>query len=214
MEKIFAIGDIHGCLNKLERLIREIPASAETDTLVFVGDYIDRSAGGKDVIDFMLNLKKTFRKTICLCGNHESMLLRYLEGIDEQMYLTNGGRLTVKSYGISRLDGPRTRKAKIPAPHRSFLESLLPYYETEDYIFVHAGMMPGVPLAEQDFDDLQWIRYEFIDSGYDFGKRVIFGHTHFSEPLIHENKIGIDTGAVYGGRLTCVELPAVIFYSV
>ena len=214
MDKIFAIGDIHGCLGKLERLISDIPADPEKDTLVFVGDYIDRSAGGKDVIDFILSLKNIYRNLICLCGNHESMLLRYLERVDEEMYLANGGRMTLKAYGISRFDGPRTRKAKIPAVHRHFFESLLPYYETEDYIFVHAGLMPGVPLAEQDIDDLQWIRYEFIDSGYDFGKRVIFGHTHFPEPLIHPNKIGIDTGAVYGGKLTCVELPAVKFYSV
>ncbi len=78
MDKIFAIGDIHGCLNKLERLMREIPADPGKDTLVFVGDYIDRSVGSKDVVDFILSLKNTYRNLVCLCGNHESMLLNYL----------------------------------------------------------------------------------------------------------------------------------------
>ncbi len=214
MNKIFAVGDIHGCLHKLERLIRDIKADPARDTLVFIGDYIDRAAGGKDVVDFVLSLKRTYQNVICLCGNHESMLMHYLEGADEDIYLANGGQMTLKAYGISRLDGPRTRKAKIPANHLRFFESLLPYYETDQYIFVHAGLIPGVPLAEQDINDLNWVRQEFIDSDYDFGKRVIFGHTHFKEPLITANKIGIDTGAVYGGRLTCVELPAVQFYSV
>lgn len=214
MNSIFAIGDIHGCLYKLEQLMQIIKPDPAADTLVFIGDYIDRAGGGKDVVDFVLSLRRTYQKVICLCGNHESMLMRYLEGVDEDIYLANGGRMTLKAYGISRSDGPRTRKAKIPASHLRFFESLLPYYETDQYIFAHAGLMPGVPLAEQDFYDLQWIRHEFIESDYDFGKRVIFGHTHFSEPLITANKIGIDTGAVYGGRLTCVELPAVKFYSV
>ena len=214
MDKIFAIGDIHGCLYKLEHLIQDIKADPAKDTLVFIGDYIDRSGGGKDVVDFVLSLKKTYQKVICLCGNHESMLLHFLEGVDEDAYLANGGQMTIKAYGISRLDGPRTRKAKIPGNHLRFFESLLPYYETDQYIFVQAGLIPGVPLFEQDIYDLHWVRHEFIDSDYDFGKRVIFGHTHFYEPLVTANKIGIDTGAVYGGRLTCVELPAVKFYSV
>lgn len=122
--------------------------------------------------------------------------------------------MTLNDYGISRLDTPRKRKAKIPADHLRFFESLLSYYETDQYIFVHAGLLPGLPLVAQSADDLQWIRREFIDSDYDFGKRVVFGHTPFSAPLVAVNKIGIDTGAVYGGKLTCVELPALKFYQV
>ncbi len=91
MNKIFAIGDIHGCLDKLQRLIRDMAADPVNDTLVFIGDYIDRAGGGKDVVDYVLRLKKNYQKVICLCGNHESMLLRYLEGVDEDMYLANGG---------------------------------------------------------------------------------------------------------------------------
>jgi len=214
MNRIFAIGDIHGCLDKLQRLVRNMAADPVNDTLVFIGDYIDRAGGGRDVVDYVLELKKKYRKVICLCGNHESMLLRYLEGLDEDMYLANGGPMTLNAYGISRLDAPRERKVKIPADHLRFFESLLPYYETDQYIFVHAGLLPGIPLVEQDFHNLLWVRQEFIDSDYDFGKRVVFGHTHFNAPLITANKIGIDTGAVYGGRLTGVELPTLKFYQV
>jgi len=214
MNKIFAIGDIHGCFDKLQRLILEIKADPVNDTLVFIGDYIDRADGGRDVVDYILKLKKTFQNVICLRGNHESMLLRFLDGVEDDIYLANGGFATLKAYGISRSDAPKVRKKKIPPDHLKFFKTLLPYYETDQFIFVHAGLIPGRELNEQSLYDMQWIRQTFIDSDDDFGKQVVFGHTHFSEPLVEDNKIGIDTGAVYGGRLTCVELPALKFYQV
>lgn len=214
MNKIFAIGDIHGCFDKLQRLILEIKADPVNDTLVFIGDYIDRADGGRDVVDYILKLKKTFQNVICLRGNHESMLLRFLDGVEDDIYLANGGFATLKAYGISRSDTPKVRKKKIPPDHLKFFKTLLPYYETDQFIFVHAGLIPGRELNEQSLYDMQWIRQTFIDSDDDFGKRVVFGHTHFSEPLVEDNKIGIDTGAVYGGSLTCVELPALKFYQV
>ena len=214
MNKIFAIGDIHGCFDKLQRLILEIKADPANDTLVFIGDYIDRVDGGRDVVDYILKLKKTFQNVICLRGNHESMLLRFLDGVEDDIYLANGGFATLKAYGISRSDAPKVRKKKIPPDHLKFFKTLLPYYETDQFIFVHAGLIPGRELNEQSLYDMQWIRQTFIDSDDDFGKRVVFGHTHFSEPLVEDNKIGIDTGAVYGGMLTCVELPALKFYQV
>lgn len=214
MNKIFAIGDIHGCFDKLQRLILEIKADPVNDTLVFIGDYIDRADGGRDVVDYILKLKKTFQNVICLRGNHESMLLRFLDGVEGDIYLANGGFATLKAYGISRSDAPKVRKKKIPPDHLKFFKTLLPYYETDQFIFVHAGLIPGRELNEQSLYDMQWIRQTFIDSDNDFGKRVVFGHTHFSEPLVEDNKIGIDTGAVYGGMLTCVELPALKFYQV
>ena len=100
------------------------------------------------------------------------------------------------------------------ARHRSFLEALLPYYETEKYIFVHAGLRPGIPLADQSQHDLLWIRHEFINAEHDYEKTVVFGHTPFMIPLIDKNKIGIDTGAVYGGKLTCIEFPGLKIYQV
>ena len=214
MDKFFAIGDIHGCLDKLRELIGLIPADPASDMLVFIGDYIDRGAESPSVIDYILELKKKYAKVICLCGNHETMLLNYLEGDDEELYLANGGMTTLVAYGISRTDAPAERKSKIPPKHLRFLKTLLPYYETEQFIFVHAGLLPGIPLAGQSIHDLLWIRSEFVESGFDFGKTVVFGHTHSKEPLVGRNKIGIDTGAVYGGKLTCVELPDLRFYQV
>ena len=214
MKKIFAIGDIHGCLEKLQALVQSIGADPQNDTLIFIGDFIDRGNSSREVVDYIIRLKVQYKKVVCLLGNHEYMLIRYLDGLDEDMYLENGGIATLRSYGISRSDEPEKRKAKIPREHRQLFESLLPYYETEDYIFVHAGLKPGLRLCEQTKHDLLWVRHEFIYAENDFGKMVIFGHTPLSHPLIMPTKIGIDTGAVFGGKLTCVELPAVKFHQV
>ena len=214
MNKIFAIGDIHGCLEKLQTLITNIGADKQKDTLIFIGDFIDRGNFSREVVDYVIRLKKEYKKVVCLLGNHEHMFIRYLEGVDEGIYFENGGIATLYSYGISYSDKPKKRKAKIPPGHRQFFKSLLLHYETENYIFVHAGLKPGFPLYKQTKNDLLWIRHEFIDADDDFGKMVIFGHTPLSYPLIMPNKIGIDTGAVYGGKLTCVELPAVKIHQV
>jgi serine/threonine protein phosphatase 1 len=214
MNKIFAIGDIHGCLNPLRALIKSLTADRQNDTLLFIGDYIDRGSSSPEVVDYVIGLSEEFRKVVYLLGNHEKMLLRYLDGIEKEMYLFNGGAATLLAYGLPCTAAPPDVKAKIPVDHLHFFRSLLPYYETEDYIFVHAGLAPGLALSEQSVHDLLWVRQDFIDSDYDFGKRVIFGHTPLAQPLIMPNKIGIDTGAVYGGRLTCLELPVLKIHQV
>jgi serine/threonine protein phosphatase 1 len=214
MNKIFAIGDIHGCAQKLRELIGLIAANHEKDTLIFIGDYIDRGSSNREAVDYVLQLKQEFKNVVCLLGNHEQMLLNYLEGENEEMYLYNGGKFTLSDYGIKSSDSPDVRKKKIPEEHLLFYQSLLPYHQTKDYIFVHAGLIPGISIDKQTTDDLLWVRYKFIDSDYDLGRRVVFGHTPMSNPLIMENKIGIDTGAVYGGKLTCLELPKVKIYQV
>jgi serine/threonine protein phosphatase 1 len=205
--RIFAIGDIHGCNDKLNQLLERIKPDPLADTLVFIGDYLDRGPDPGEVIDTLLDLKKTFPNVICLQGNHEAMFLNYyLEGKDKELYFANGGGITLFSYGIT-IDGARMGRG-IPEEHLCFLASLPLYYETEEYLFVHAGLRPGILLSRQSPEDLLWIRDEFIDSDCDFGKTVVFGHTALCEPLIEKNKIGIDTGAVYGGCLTCIELPS------
>ncbi len=199
----------------LRELMETIPLDHERDRLVFIGDYIDRGTQSREVVDYILNLKKRHKKVTCLMGNHEEMLLNYLERPDENnrsMFFLNGGRATAKSYGYRGKGGDEL--INVPRRHRSFFKSLLPIYETEQYIFVHAGLRPRVPLDEQSRKDLLWIRNDFIHSTWDFGKTVIFGHTHFSDPFFADNKIGIDTGAVYGGRLTCLELPSRRIYQV
>jgi serine/threonine protein phosphatase 1 len=214
MEKIFVIGDIHGCLSHLNALMAKIDIDAEKDTLVFIGDYIDRGSNSKGVIDAILHIKKNIQNVICILGNHEQMLLNYyLENRDEELFMHNGGMSTIISYGF--IPGGK-KHLHIPDEHMEFFTTLQPYCEKDKYIFAHAGLRPGIPMNKQEVDDLLWIRYEFINSRYDFGKTVIFGHTplSFTSPLIDENKIGIDTGAVYGGKLTCIELPEKKIYQV
>lgn len=214
MNKIFAIGDIHGCFDQLQKLINNLAIDRKYDTLIFIGDYIDRGSASKEVIDYVIGLRNEFDNVVFLMGNHEQMFLDYLGGKNEKMYLYNGGNATLLSYGISLSAMPHSKEAIIPLDHLLFFQSLLPYYKTEKYIFVHAGLIPGLSLSKQAVFDLLWIRQEFIYSDYDFGKLVIFGHTPFASPLVMSNKIGIDTGAVYGGKLTCVELPDATFHQV
>jgi serine/threonine protein phosphatase 1 len=206
-ERILAIGDIHGCNRQLRQLLDRIAADPRTDTLVFIGDYLDRGPDVCGVIDTLLELKQTCPGTVFLKGNHEEMFLNfYREGRDEMLFLVNGGASTLDSYGLTPAEARAGRA--FPEDHLRFLASLPLTYETEDYLFVHAGIRPGIPLADQSSEDLLWIRHEFIESDRDFGRTVVFGHTPLREPLIAKNKIGIDTGAVYGGRLTAIELPA------
>lgn len=202
MGKIFVIGDVHGCLKKLVKLMSLIDIDDGRDTVVFLGDYVDRGSDSRGVIEFIIDFRKDKRNVFCLMGNHEELFLDYLthRGRDDIFYM-NGGFSTLISYNFPCVI------EDIPERHYQFFDSLVPYYETEAYIFVHAGLKPGVPLEKQEKDDLLWIRDEFINSPYDFGKTVVFGHTPFLAPLFESNKIGIDTGAVYGGKLTCVELP-------
>ena len=211
MQKIFAVGDIHGCYEKLCALMDKIPLNMDQDQLLFIGDYIDRGPGSIEVLDYLIELKKRLSGIIFLKGNHEDMLQNYLDGNDRFTYLLNSGQQTLDAY-LQKQDA--SEDYPVPSAHLEFLSELPLYYQTEDYIFVHAGMRDKVPLESQKETDLLWIRDEFIYSDYDFGKRVIFGHTPFRKPLVQANKIGIDTGAVYGNRLTCVQLPEMKFFSV
>jgi serine/threonine protein phosphatase 1 len=210
MSKIFAIGDIHGCYDQLLTLIKIIPVDFNRDTLVFMGDYIDRGPQSVEVVDYLIKLKKRVPGIIFLKGNHEDMLEKYLNGTDRFTYLLNGGQQTLDSY-LSR--STKTGTNPIPPEHMDFFKSLRLTYETEDYIFVHAGLRPKVSLESQETEDLLWIRDKFLYSRYDFGKPVVFGHTPLGEPLVESNKVGIDTGAVYGNSLTCVQLPDMVFFS-
>ena len=127
-------------------------------------------------------------------------------------YLLNGGQQTLDSYLIKPVQADQSEFFPIPPEHMEFFKSLRLFYETEEFIFVHAGLRPRVPLESQNTEDLLWIRNKFVSSKYDFGKRVIFGHTPLKKPLVEPNKIGIDTGAVYGNALTCVQLPDLVFF--
>jgi serine/threonine protein phosphatase 1 len=191
----YVVGDIHGCLGPLERLLTKI-APRSDDEVVFVGDYIDRGPQSREVVDRLLGLP--FR-CVFLLGNHERMLLDFLAGEDEEIYLENGGRATLASYGGD--------PDHIPAAHLAFFRRLQPMYETPDYLFVHAGIRPLVPVTEQDLQDLIWIRQEFFKFIGKYPKPVVFGHTPLRQVLMADDRIGIDTGCVFGGKLTCLKLP-------
>jgi len=213
MQRYFAIGDIHGCLDKLLSLLRRIDIDWAKDTVVFMGDYIDRGPASKEVVETVLGLRGRHDRVVCLMGNHEQMFLNWLEGREEQLFLANGGRSTLRSYGIAT--DAVDREARVPPAHLEFFRSLLPFYETQTHLFVHAGVRPGLPLEIQDPYDLVWIRHEFFLADHGMQKTVVFGHTPFTGgPFVGEKIIGIDTGAVYGGTLTCLELPAMRFHQV
>ncbi|WP_373499392.1 metallophosphoesterase family protein [Desulfococcus sp.] len=206
---IYAIGDIHGCIERLTDLLAKIDADPARDQLVFLGDYIDRGPSSYEVVAYLIELGRRMSGVVFLKGNHEEMFARYLAGTDRQLFLMNGGQATLDSYMKHR---PHENGDPIPADHLRFFASLRLYYQTEDFIFVHAGLKEALPLEAQLSEDLLWIRDEFIASDHDFGKRVVFGHTPFNNPLVKPNKIGVDTGAVYGNRLTCVKLPEMVFF--
>lgn len=209
---IYAVGDIHGCLDRLEELLDEVQPDLERDVLLFIGDYIDRGPDSRRVVDYIIRLQQKYprEQIICLKGNHEAMLLDFLQGRERELFLFNGGMSTLRDYWGRNWDS--LPQLLLPPEHEQFYQELRPYYETPDYIFVHAGLKPGVPLEEQQEEDLLWIRGEFIASLEDFGRLVIFGHTPFKRPLLLPNKIGIDTGAVYGNFLTCLKLPQREFF--
>jgi len=196
--RLLAVGDIHGCLDHLQRLMARVePQTA--DRVVFLGDYVDRGPDGRGVIDYLLDFGRRFPQSVFLKGNHEAMFLDFLAGRDQLLFLYNGGGTTLRSYR-------EEAGIRIPRSHLAFLEALRTSFTTEDFFFVHAGLRPGRPLDAQEERDLLWIRHEFISSDYDWGKTVVFGHTPLQQPLFAGNKIGIDTGAVYGRALTCCDV--------
>ena len=212
MSHTFVIGDIHGCSDLLVELLEKIKPLAPDDTVIFIGDYIDRGPDSRDVIDIILQLRADHGRVLTLRGNHEVMLLDAMHGYGQTEFLANGGAATLRSYGIPP-ESINDLAALLPPEHLVFMQDLLPYWEDEYYIYVHAGLQPGVHLTQQTPDWLFWSRESFIHSTYDFGKIVIYGHTPHDKPKIDANKIGIDTGAVYGGCLTCLKLPDNVYIS-
>lgn len=207
MRRTYVIGDIHGCCDCLNDLLGRITPDPIQDRIVFLGDYIDRGPQSKQVIDVLLALKRRHGRTIFLKGNHEDALLQYLAGGMKRFYLEIGGRETLLSYGCQ--EPFEACQTCIPDSHLEFFYDLMPYFEDEATLFVHAGLKAGLHLTQQPPEWLYWVERErFMKQHYDFGKRVVFGHTVVAEPTaLTPDRIAIDTGAVYGGALTCLILP-------
>ncbi len=212
MNRTCIIGDIHGSFKSLTALLAQVEHRA--DTFVFLGDYIDRGPESKNVVDLILQLKKKHPHVITLLGNHEFMLLNYLAGLDDSLFLRVGGAQTLTSYDLPLDMAPTDICSHIPKEHLSFFHDLTLLWEDPHGIYVHAGLQPGTHLSRQTRDWCLWVRDEFIRSSCNFGKPVVFGHTVFNRPLVQKNKIGIDTGAVYGRKLTALLLPEMEFISV
>lgn len=212
--KIFAIGDIHGSYRKLSKLLDRLPYEPGKDRLVFLGDYINRGKETAQVLRLLCELKKQDPRIIFLIGNHEYVLLEGHRRADQGLrpYLRLMGiETTMSSYNSGHNLNLETLDF-MPTKHLQFLKELLPYWENDNYIFVHAGIDPARPLAQNEISSLCEARDSFFADHHDFGKKVIFGHTPFSLPLVTPTKIGIDTGAVYGNLLTAIELPGENFY--
>lgn len=221
--RIYAIGDLHGCIDHLHRAHRDILADLAArphahPLILFVGDYTDRGPDSRGVIEHLLGMQKSGPQTICLFGNHDHCFLEYLAdplASSSRLHWLNdrmGGDMTLASYGITGASARTPEKTHdaflraVPESHLNFLTGLKTSFQQGNYLFVHAGIRPGIALAQQDLMDLIWIREGFLDSDADHGAIVVHGHTVVPQVEHAGNRIDIDTGAVFYGQLSCLVL--------
>ena len=215
--RIYAIGDIHGRRDLLDECLSQVHADIDarppaSNVLVFLGDYVDRGPDSAGVIERLRRYERRGVRTIFLGGNHEEVLLRLLRGEAEFLsdWLRFGGAECARSYKLDPDSLARAAPARavaelreaIPREHQAFLASLSDTIRIGGYLFVHAGIRPGIDLAEQAQSDLRWIREPFLDDSTDHGFVVVHGHTITNEVEVASNRIGIDTGAFCTGTLT------------
>ncbi|MCC6220760.1 MAG: serine/threonine protein phosphatase [Deltaproteobacteria bacterium] len=218
--RVFAVGDIHGCPDEVWHLVEYLGRKegfCDDDAIIFLGDYIDRGPDSKGVIELMIEFRKRFRNAYFLKGNHEDMLLSFLEfgGRMGEAFLYNGGLETMQSYCISVFSAPRDMVNMFPEEHFKFFCSLGSAVRTNGEVYVHAGLNPEVPMEKQIGDDVFWIRDEFIACKHGFDLTVVFGHTPHREVFVHlPYKVGIDTGLVFGNKLSCLELKSRRVYQI
>jgi serine/threonine protein phosphatase 1 len=217
--RVYAVGDIHGRADLLVKLLEELRSDVERGgfegrpILVFLGDYIDRGFQSKDVIDVLLGDLLSPFETYFLKGNHEAAMLQFLnDPTIGPRWAEFGGAETLVSYGVRP---PRARTAAdqwaqasdelnavLPKEHLEFLQQLDLSVRIGDYVFVHAGVRPGVPLDQQTEYDLLWIREEFLADRRPLGAVIVHGHTPASAPHRDSRRVGLDTGAYLSGKLT------------
>jgi serine/threonine protein phosphatase 1 len=198
---VYAIGDIHGSLQKLCDLIARCQRHADgrTAAFVFLGDYIDRGADSSGVVDTVMNLRSRLKhRVIALKGNHEAFAIDVIDGkMEADFWLGEGGAATLRSYGVSSA-------RELPNEHVAWLRSLPLRYDDGRRFFVHAGIDPEKPLDAQSDHDLLWIREPFLSDARDHGRLIVHGHTPQATgvPDLRGNRLNLDTGAVFGGPLT------------
>ena len=221
---VYAIGDVHGRLDLLEPLLRDIAEDvvatrpAERPLLVFLGDYVDRGPQSRQVIELVLRMQTDGAfEVVALKGNHEEALLQFLDDpAFAATWMEHGGGPTLASYdvppSVARTDVEAWTKVRdafdeaLPDVHRAFYQQLELMRVVGDYAFVHAGVRPGVAIEDQAERDLLWIRHEFLNDRGPFGKVVVHGHTPSEEPQMLRHRLGLDTGAYATGVLTAARL--------
>lgn len=220
-ERVYAVGDIHGRLDLFDQLVAQIEADNAVRGkanvgIILLGDLVDRGPDSRAMVECAMGWSEGFARLEVLLGNHEASMLAACRG-DTRLtssWLTYGGRETLLSYGVppgllaigSDEELAAAAQGHIPQDHRDWLDARPLSIINGDYWFVHAGIMPGVALDDQDARDLLWIRDEFLDSDVDHGGVVIHGHSISEEVEERPNRIGIDTGAYASGRLTALGL--------
>ncbi len=211
---IFVIGDVHGCADELRELIKKLPLDKDS-TLLFLGDYVDRGPDSKAVIDMVLDIS-TLYKVIALKGNHEWLFEQYLKNPADPLassnFILNGGSATLASYSDDGIN------YVIPESHKKFLAGLLLCHKTDEYFFVHAGVPPGFDFdAEIDAKtahQLLWIRSAFLENKVHWSRVIVHGHTPVKEPEVLPHRINLDTGCVFGRKLTAMNMSTGEIYSV
>jgi serine/threonine protein phosphatase 1 len=217
--RAYAIGDIHGRLDLLNLLLAKIEADVATrpprrNFVIFLGDLIDRGPESAGVVERLRTWRPENTRSIFLAGNHEEVLLRILGGESKVLpsWLKFGGAECAQSYGLEpdslRLledeAAAQLVRAKVPRAHVEFLESFGDTFRFGDYLFVHAGIRPGIGIEQQDRYDLRWIREPFLSDAKEHGVMVVHGHTIVSQVEERPNRIAIDTGAYHSGVLTAL----------
>ena len=219
-KRIYVVGDLHGCAAEPAVLLRHLEESEginDDDVIIFLGDYIDRGPDTKGVVELALDFKTRFPKTRFLKGNHEDMLMDFLGfgGNLGQAFLYNGGLETIQSYGISVFAPPTEMVTALPPEHFKFFCTLESIINVGGFCCVHAGLNPLREMDAQNGGDVFWIRDEFLNNIHPFERTIIFGHTPHQEVFQHlPFKVGIDTGLVFGNKLTCLELTSGTIFQV
>jgi serine/threonine protein phosphatase 1 len=222
--KIYAIGDIHGQLDLLKSahdlIAKDTAQTGGVTQVVHVGDLVDRGPDCRGVIDYLMAGIANGQNWLVLKGNHDRLFTRFLDAPlahDDRMkreyswlHPRIGGAATLASYGVANASdrpiAPVHAEAleMVPPSHRQFLETLPTWHQSGDLVFAHAGIRPGIAMADQTEGDLLWIRHEFLDDARDHGALIIHGHTVVEIATHYGNRVNIDTGAAYGGPLTTV----------
>ncbi len=218
---VYAVGDVHGCLDELLALERAIVADAAEipgrKLIIMLGDYVDRGPASAQVLDHLTAAPPAGFKRICLAGNHEVLMLDYLDGrLTLIEWLTMGAAATLASYGLDHARLAQVYKSQrqvddmirrtIPPAHVEFLRSLPVLVEARDFLFVHAGIRLPLPLDQQSDDDLVSIRGAFYERADELDRYVVHGHTPVAEAKMEGRRINLDTGAYHTGRLTALRV--------